>query len=84
MKFAILGIIERHVACNNASLREFARAGAGHYSKGPSMDTQVERRRPDRHLIALRLMRRIAIFALVASGQIRLRKIGFVMEPKPT
>jgi hypothetical protein len=32
------------------------------------MDTRVERRRPDRHLVALRLMRRIAILALVLSA----------------
>jgi hypothetical protein len=32
------------------------------------MDTRVERRRPDRHLVALRLMRRIAILALVVSA----------------
>jgi len=32
------------------------------------MDTTVERRRPDRHLVALRLLRRIAIFALVVSA----------------
>ena len=32
------------------------------------MDTRVERRRPDRHLVALRLMRRIAILALVISA----------------
>jgi hypothetical protein len=32
------------------------------------MSSQVERRRPDRHLVALRLMRRIAILALVISA----------------
>ena len=32
------------------------------------MDSRVERRRPDRHLVALRLMRRIAILALVLSA----------------
>ena len=32
------------------------------------MDTHVERRRPDRHLVALRLMRRIAILALVLAA----------------
>ena len=32
------------------------------------MDTRVERRRPDRHLVALRLMRRIAILAVVLSA----------------
>jgi hypothetical protein len=32
------------------------------------MDTRVERRRPDRHLVALRLMRRIAILALVLAA----------------
>ena len=32
------------------------------------METRVERRRPDRHLVALRLMRRIAILALVISA----------------
>jgi hypothetical protein len=31
------------------------------------MDSRVERRGPDRHLVALRLMRRIAIFALTLS-----------------
>jgi hypothetical protein len=51
------------------------------------MDTRVERRRPDRHLIALRLMRRIAIFALVASALLWvvprvLTELG-VMGPRP-
>jgi hypothetical protein len=51
------------------------------------MDTRVERRRPDRHLIALRLMRRIAIVALVASavlwvGPLVLTELG-VMGPRP-
>ncbi|HEY8150569.1 MAG TPA: hypothetical protein VIK51_16805 [Vicinamibacteria bacterium] len=51
------------------------------------MDTRVERRRPDRHLIALRLMRRIAIVALVASavlwvGPLALTELG-VMGPRP-
>ena len=32
------------------------------------MDTRVERRRPDRHLVALRLMRRIAVLAIVLSA----------------
>jgi hypothetical protein len=32
------------------------------------MDSRVERRRPDRHLVALRLMRRIAVLALVLSA----------------
>jgi hypothetical protein len=31
------------------------------------MDSRAERRRPDRHLVAIRLMRRIAILALVLS-----------------
>ena len=51
------------------------------------MDTRVERRRPDRHLIALRLMRRIAVVALVASavlwvGPLVLTELG-VMGPRP-
>lgn len=33
----------------------------------PTMETRVERRSPDRHLIALRLLRRIAILAVVLS-----------------
>src|SRR5712691_936827 len=32
------------------------------------MSSRVERRRPDRHLVALRLLRRIAILALVLSA----------------
>ena len=51
------------------------------------MDTQVERRRPDRHLVALRLMRRIAILALVLTavlwlGPLVLTEMG-VMGPRP-
>jgi hypothetical protein len=51
------------------------------------MDTRAERRRPDRHLIALRLMRRIATVALVASAVLWLvpwvlTELG-VMGPRP-
>jgi hypothetical protein len=51
------------------------------------MDTRVERRRPDRHLVALRLMRRIAILALVLSaglwlGPRVLTELGW-MGPSP-
>ena len=51
------------------------------------MSPQVERRRPDRHLVALRLMRRIAILALVISaalwiGPRVLTELG-MMGPSP-
>jgi hypothetical protein len=51
------------------------------------MDTQVERRRPDRHLVAVRLMRRIAILALVLPavlglGPLVLTEMG-MMGPRP-
>ena len=51
------------------------------------MDTRVERRRPDRHLVALRLMRRIAILALVLSALLWvvprvLTELG-VLGPRP-
>src|ERR1043165_1505825 len=51
------------------------------------METRVERRRPDRHLVALRLMRRIAILALVLSailwiGPRVLRELG-MLGPSP-
>ena len=51
------------------------------------MDTNVERRRPDRHLVALRLMRRIAILAIVLTavlwlGPLVLTEMG-VMGPRP-
>jgi hypothetical protein len=51
------------------------------------MNTRVERRRPDRHLVALRLMRRIAILALVLSavlwiGPRLLTELG-VLGPSP-
>ena len=35
--------------------------------KTPPMDTRVERRRPDRHLVAVRLLRGIAVAALLSS-----------------
>jgi hypothetical protein len=51
------------------------------------MNSQVERRRPDRHLVALRLMRRIAVLALVLSavlwlGPLALTEMG-VLGPRP-
>ena len=55
--------------------------------KVPSMETRVERRRPDRHLVALRLLRLIAITALVLSAALWvvpfvLREAG-VLGPGP-
>lgn len=51
------------------------------------MDERLERRRPDRHLVALRLLRAIAIFALVVSallwvGPPLLSELG-LMGPTP-
>jgi hypothetical protein len=51
------------------------------------MESQLERRRPDRHLVAVRLMRRIAVLALVLSavlglGPWALRELG-VLGPRP-
>jgi len=62
-------------------------ADGGYYSKRDWMNTQVERRRPDRHLVAVRLMRRIAILALVLSavlwiGPLVLTEMG-VLGPRP-
>lgn len=51
------------------------------------METREDRRRPDRHLVAVRLLRRIAIFALVMSALLWvvprvLNELG-VLGPRP-
>src|SRR5258708_6201057 len=77
----------RHAACKDGGVTRLPRPATAATVRCPSMDTRVERRRPDRHLIALRLMRRIAIFALVASAVLWvvprvLTELG-VMGPRP-